>query len=145
MKTSLIFGLTITIFLVSTVQFTLAFETKQEPKPPQIPAPTPEPEPIRTPEPTPIPVPFPRETESEKMQRLTEENNKLKQQNTDLQGQISTLKNEKLRFQAEISELNNTIQSLKEITIEQIKVIMDLLSQLKNILFEKIVSSTINL
>jgi len=81
MKTSFIFGLTVILLLVGSLQFTLAFETEQEPKPPQIPVPSPEPEPIRLPDPDPVPEPFPGDTESEKIQRLTKENDKLKQQN----------------------------------------------------------------
>jgi len=92
METSFIFGLVAVLLLVSSLQFTLAFETEQVPRPPEIPTPSPEPEPIQLPDPDPVPEPFPEETESEKIQRLTEENDKLKQQNTNLQGQISTLK-----------------------------------------------------
>ena len=69
----------------------------------------------------------------------------LKQQNKNLQNQISSLNNEKSRLQAEISELNNSIQSLKEITLEQIRVILDLANQLKEIIYEKIFSPTIQL
>jgi len=86
---SLIFGLTVILLSVSSLQFTLAFETEQEPKPPEIPGPTPEPEPIRSTDPDPVPEPFPGDTESEKIQQLTEENDKLKQQNTNLQEQIT--------------------------------------------------------
>ena len=124
---------------------TFAFETEQEPEPPQIPEPTPEPEPIRTPDPVPVPDPFPGETESEKIQRLTKENNELKQQNINLEVEISTLKNEKSILQAEILELNDTIQNLKELTMEQVRVIMDLANRIKDVLFEKILSATINL
>lgn len=144
MKTILIFSLAAILF-VGLFQFTFAFETEQEPKPPQIPSPSPEPEPIKIPNPGPPPNPFPKEIESEKIQRLTRENNNLKQQNINLQGNISTLKNEKLKLQAEISELNGIIQNLEKITMEQIQIIMDLANQLKNILFEKIFPPTIKL
>ena len=144
MKMTVIFGFFV-IFLASSLQLTLAFETEQEPEPPQIPEPTPEPEPIRTPDPVPVPDPFPGETESEKIQRLTKENNELKQQNINLEVEISTLKNEKSILQAEILELNDTIQNLKELTMEQVRVIMDLANRLKDVLFEKILSATINL
>ncbi len=117
MKMSFIFNLVIVLLLVGSLQFTLAFETEQEPKPPGIPEPSTEPEPIRLPDPDPVPEPFTGDTESEQIQRLTEENNKLKQQNTNLQGEISTLKNEKLRLQAEISELDDVIENLKEIAM----------------------------
>jgi len=55
MKSSLIFGLTVVVLLVSSLQFTLAFETEQEPKPPEIPEPSPEPAPIQLPKPDPVP------------------------------------------------------------------------------------------
>ena len=116
---------------VSFSQTTFAIETEQEPGPPQIPEPSPTPEPIRMPEPSPTPNPFPEESDSEKVKRLTEQNDNLKQQNKNLQNQISSL--------------NNSIQSLKEITLEQIRVIMDLANQLKEIIYEKIFSPTIQL
>ncbi len=145
MKSSLIFGLTVMLLLVSSLQFTLAFETEQEPKPPGIPEPSPEPAPIQLPKSDPVPEPFPEDTDLEKIQRLTEENDKLKQQNTNLQGQILTIKNENSRLQAEILELNDSIANLKEIAMEQIQVIMDLVNRLKDVLFEKIFSPIINL
>ncbi len=145
MKNSLIFGLIAVFLLVSSLQITLAFETEQEPIPPNIPEPSPEPTPIQSPEPDPVPKPFPGDTESEKIQRLTAENDKLKQQNTNLQGQISTLKNENSRLQTEILDLNDSIENLKEIAMEQIQVIMDLVNRLNEVLFEKIFSPIINL
>ncbi len=54
MKSSLIFGLAVILLLVSSLQFTLAFETEQEPKPPEIPEPSPAPEPIRLPDDDPV-------------------------------------------------------------------------------------------
>ena len=81
----------------------------------------------------------------EKVKQLTEENNNLKQQNSNLQSQIYSLNNEKLRLQAEISELNDSIQSLKEITLEQIRVIIDLANQIKETIYEKIFVPTIKL
>jgi hypothetical protein len=50
-----------------------------------------------------------------------------------------------MRLQDKISELNETIASLKEITMEQVRVIIDLANRLKDVLFEKIFSPTINL
>ena len=143
MKTSL--GLVVVLFLVGSLQFASAFETKQEPKPPEIPEPSPAPGPILLPNPVPVPEPFPRDIESEQIQRLTKENNKLKQQNVDLRGEISALKNEKSRLQAEISKLDNLVENLKAIAIEQVKVIMDLVNKLEDVSFEKILSPVINL
>ena len=145
MKSSLIFGMIAILAFVSFIHISLAFETKQEPEPPQIPQPSPAPEPIRMPDPAPAPNPFPEESNSEKIKRLIEENDNLKQQNSNLQSQISLLKNDQLRLQAEISELNYSIRSLKEITLEQIRVIMELINQFKEIIYEKIFTPTIKL
>ncbi len=145
MKSVLVYGMIALLVSGSFLQITLAFETEQEPEPPQIPEPNPVPEPIRMPDPAPIPNPFPEESDSETVKRLTKENDNLKQENSNLQSQISTLKNDKLRLQAEISELNDSIENLKEITLEQIRVIMDLANQLKEIIYEKIFSPTIKL
>jgi len=123
----------------------MAYETEQEPEPPKIPEPSPEPAPIKIPEPAPIPNPFPEESNSEKIRRLTEENDRLKQQNSNFQDQITNLKIENSRSESKILELEKTIQSLKGITMEQIRVIMDLVNRLKDISFEKIFSSIINL
>ena len=145
MKFNLIFILIVILTSTSFLQIISAFETEQEPEPPQIPQPSPAPEPIKMPDPAPTPDPFPEESDSEKIKRLTEENNNLKQQNSNLQNQISALKNDKLILEVEISELNHSIQSLKEITLEQIRVIIELTNQLKEIIYEKIFSPTIKL
>ncbi|MGH1568343.1 MAG: hypothetical protein ACRBBZ_04000 [Nitrosopumilus sp.] len=145
MKSVLVYGMIILFASVSFLQITLAIETKPEPEPPQIPEPSPAPEPIRMPDPSPAPDPFPEESDFEKVKRLTQENDKLTQENFNLQSQISALKNDKLRLQAEISELNDSIESLKEITLEQIRVIMNLVNQLKETISEKIFSPTIKL
>ena len=80
MKSNLIFTLIAILVSVGFLQTSLAFETEQEPEPPQIPEPSPSPEPIRMPDPAPTPNPFPEESDSEKVKRLTDENNNLKQQ-----------------------------------------------------------------
>ena len=82
MKMIVIFGLSAIFLLASPLQFILAFESEQEP------------EPIRMPNPVPVPDPLPGETESQQIQRLTKENDELKQQNIKLEIEISTLKTE---------------------------------------------------
>jgi len=82
MKTGLIFGMIAILASVSFIQVSLAFETEQEPEPPQIPQPSPAPEPIRMPDPAPAPDPFPEESDSEKVKRLTQQNDNLKQENS---------------------------------------------------------------
>jgi hypothetical protein len=124
---NLTFGLTIIIFSLFFIQPVFS----QEPEPPRIPEPSPEPKPIKIPEPEPIREPFPEESDTAKIQRLTEENTKLREENFNLQVQII--------------ELNNTIENLYAITMEQIKVIMELVNQLREAVFEKLVPPTINL
>ena len=130
MKKNIIFGLTALLLSLLYTQPILAQEIEQEPKPPQIPEPSPTPEPIRQPKSEPIPAPFLGETDFEKIQRLTEENNKLKEQNSNLE--------------TKIAELNNLTKNLHEIIMEQIKVIMNLVSKLKMITFDKSLSSITN-
>jgi hypothetical protein len=124
---NLLFGLTIIIFSLFVIQPVFS----QEPGPPRIPEPSPEPKPIKIPDPEPIREPFPEESDTAKIQRLTEENTKLREQNFILQVQIT--------------ELNKIIENLHAITMEQIKVIMKLVTQLREAVFEKLGPPTINL
>ena len=78
----------------------------------------------------PISPPFSKETESEKIQRLTEENNMLKEENHNLE--------------TKIIELNKLLTNLHQIIMEQIKVIMNLVSKLKLVTFDKLLSSITN-
>ena len=127
MNKNLLFGLTIIIFSLFFIEPVFS----QEPEPPRIPEPSPEPKPIKIPDPEPIREPFPEESDTAKIQRLTEENTKLRGENFILQVQIV--------------ELNKIIENLHAITMEQIKVIMELVNQLRETVFEKLFSSTINL
>jgi hypothetical protein len=124
---NVIFGLTIIIFSLFFTQPVFS----QEPVPPKIPEPSPEPKPIKIPDPEPIREPFPEESDTAKIQRLTEENTKLREEN--------------IMLKVQIAELNNRIENLHAITMEQIKVILELLNQLRETVFEKIFSPTINL
>jgi len=124
---NLIFGLTIIIFSLFFIQPVFS----QEPGPPKIPEPSPGPTPIKIPEPEPIREPFPEESDSEKIQKLTEANAQLREENFNLKVQIA--------------ELNKIIENLQAITLEQIKVIMELVTQLQETLFENLFSSVTNL
>ena len=127
MNKKLICGLTIIIFSIFLIQPVFS----QEPEPPRIPEPSPEPKPIKIPDPEPIREPFPEESDTAKIQRLTEENIKLRDENFILQVQIT--------------ELNKIIENLQAITMEQIKVIMELVTQLRETMFEELFPSTENL
>ncbi len=117
---------------------TFAQETEQLPAPPPIPQPTPEPEPIPQPEPEPIEEPFPGLTDEEKLEQLTEENKKLKAEKGQLESQIDDLKIDKSFLQNQIDELNKKLNDLHAVVLEQIKVIMQLVIQLKNTVFENV-------
>ena len=125
MKNVLVFGVTFVILF----SFFISPAFSQEPGPPELPEPSPGPDPIKAPDPDPIQEPFPEESDSKKIQRLTEENNELKEQN--------------LRLQVQINELNKIIENLQSITLEQIKVIMELVNQLNEALFGKLFSPEI--
>ena len=127
MDKKVIFGFSVLILAVISIN--PAFS--QEPGPPKIPEPSPEPEPIKLPDPEPIREPFPEESDAEKIQRLTEENEQLKEEN--------------LQLKIQVNELNEIIEKLHAITLEQIKVIMQLVEQLKEALFEGIDSSKIKI
>lgn len=132
------------IFSLAFLDSSFAQEIRQEPEPPRIPEPSPEPEPIKLPEPEPIPEPFPGETESEKIQRLTQENEDLKSQNSKLQVQIAELQKENSKLQSEVVLLDQQIEKLREVTLEQIKVIMDLVNKIREVIFEISLYSGIN-
>jgi len=119
---------------------TFAQEEDQVPIPPPIPQPIPEPEPIPQPEPEPIREPFPGLADEEKLEQLTEENKKLKAEKAKLGSQINDLKIDKSFLQSQIDELNKKLNDLNAVVLEQIKVIMQLVIQLKNTVFEKVFS-----
>ncbi len=119
---------------------TFAQETEQLPGPPPIPQPIPEPEPIPQPEPEPIEEPFPGLTDEEKLEQLTEENKKLKAEKAKQGSQIDDLKIEKSFLKSQIEQQNKTLNNLNAVVLEQIKVIMSLVVQLKDTVFEKVFS-----
>jgi len=127
MDKKIIFGFF--VIILALISINPAFS--QEPGPPKIPEPSPEPEPIKLAEPDPIREPFPEESDAEKIQRLTEENEQLKEEN--------------LRLKIQVNELNEIIEKLQAITLEQIKVIMQLVEQLKEALYEGLDSSKIKI
>ncbi len=122
------------IFLTTSIIFSLILINpaySQEPGPPRLPEPSPEPEPIPSPEPEPIREPFPEESDTEKIKRLTEENTQLKEEN--------------LQLKIQVTELNKIIENLQAITLEQIKVIMQLVEQIQKTIFDLPISFSENL
>jgi len=135
--TLLLFSILFTSILANQ---SFAQEEDQVPGPPPIPQPIPEPEPIPQPEPEPIKEPFPGLTDEEKLEQLTEENKKLKAEKAQLGSQIDDLKIDKSFLQSQIEELNKKLNNLNAVVLEQIKVIMSLVVQLKDTVFEKVFS-----
>ena len=135
--TLLLFSILFTSVLVNQ---TFAQQEDQVPTPPPIPQPIPEPEPIPQPQPEPIKEPFPGLSDEEKLEQLTEENKKLKAEKAKLGSQIDELKIDKSFLQNQISELNKKLNNLNAVVLEQIKVIMSLVTQLKDTVFEKVFS-----
>ena len=100
------------------------FAYAQEPGPPPSPEPIPEPGPITVPGPKQIPNPFPGESSEEKIKRLQEENDKLRSENNRLEAQKTSLAKE-------VADLKKRVSNLQAIIQEQIKVILDIVSKLK--------------
>jgi hypothetical protein len=100
------------------------FVHAQEPGPPPSPEPIPEPGPITVPGPKQIPNPFPGESSDEKIKRLQEENDKLRSENNRLESQKTSL-------EKEVADLKKRVSNLQAIIQEQIKVILDIVSKLK--------------
>jgi len=135
--TLLLFSILFTSVLANQ---SFAQQEDQVPGPPPIPQPIPEPEPIPRPEPDPIEEPFPGLTDEEKLEQLIEENKKLKAEKAQLESQIDELKIEKSFLRSQIDELNKKLNNLHAVVLEQIKVIMTLVIQLKDTVFEKVFS-----
>ena len=114
----------------------------QDPGPPPVPQPIPEPEPIPKKEPKPIEEPFPGLTDEEKIEKLTEENKKLKAEKAQLESQVKDLKIEKGFLENQIAELQIKLENLNAIVLEQIKVLLQLAAQIKEMMFEGLFSSS---
>ena len=130
-----VFGL---VFLSLLLVLNTGTVLAQEPIPPKVPSPTPEPDPLPIPEPEPTPEPFPGQTLEEEIELLKKENKQLKTENKELNQKINELEIYEDFLQEKINELNQEITNLKALALEQMKVIMDLAEQLKNIIFEQI-------
>ena len=135
MKTVFALVLFSVLFLGISEQ-SFAQEKEQVPAPPPVPQPIPEPEPIPQPEPDPIEEPFPELTDEEKLEKLTEENKKLKAEKAQLELQVDELKIKKGFLENQIEQLQTQLENINAIALEQIKVIMDLVAQIKEMVFE---------
>lgn len=112
-------------------QAALAAEPEQDPDPPGIPNPTPDPDPVLMPDPTPPTNPFPGESESEKVKRLARDNERLRGENAGLNREVAKLEGERNTLESEVAELNDTIEGLRAVALEQVRVIMELAEKLK--------------
>ncbi len=133
----LLFSILFTRILSNQV---FAQQEDQVPTPPPVPQPIPEPEPIPQPEPDPIEEPFPGLTDEEKLEKLTEENKKLKAEKAKLESQVDELKIEKGFLENQIAEMQIQLENLNAVVLEQIKVIMQLYVQIKEMVFEGLFS-----
>jgi len=136
MKT--LFTLLLFSILFTSVLANQTFALEDQVPIPPVPQPIPEPEPIPQPKPKPIEEPFPGLTEEEKLEQLTEENKKLKAEKAQLESQVNELKIEKGFLQNQINALHKQLNDINAVALEQIKVIMDLVTQLKETVFEKV-------
>ena len=136
----LIFGLFILFPIIVPIT---AQKPNQVPLPP-IPQPEPEPLPIPKKEPKPIEEPFPGLTDEEKFEKLTEENKKIKSENAELISDVENLKIQKGFLQNQIIVLTKKLEDLNAVAMEQVKVILGLVAQLKNIIFDNLLSSVIS-
>ena len=132
--------LSVLLFSILFTSFSGMAFAQVDPVPPPTPQPIPEPEPIPKKEPKPIEEPFPGLTDEEKIAKLTEENKKLKAEKAQLQEKVKNLEIEKGFLENQIEELQKNLNNLNAIALEQIKVIMDLVAQLKETVFEGLFS-----
>ncbi len=133
-----LFTLLLFSILFTSVLANQTFALEDQVPIPPVPQPIPEPEPIPQPKPKPIEEPFPGLTEEEKLEQLTEENKKLKAEKAQLESKVNELKIEKGFLQNQIDALHKQLNDLNAVALEQIKVIMDLVLQLKETVFEKV-------
>ena len=67
-----------------------------------------------------------------------EENKKLKAEKSQLESQVDELKIKKGFLENQIEQLQTQLENINAIALEQIKVIMDLVAQIKEMAFEGI-------
>lgn len=107
----------------------------QDPSPPPSPEPTPTPDPIYEPEPEPVPDPFPELDDKEKINQLLEENKNLKDENKKLKTDNQSLKTQNNYLAEQINIAQKKLSDLQAVANEQIKLILQLISQIKEVIF----------
>ena len=142
MKAILLAALIFLIPLSSIISFD-QINAQIEPLPPSIPNPEPDPIPIPKKEPEPIREPFPGLTEEERLEKLTKENEELKSKNSKLESQVTNLEIQKNFLQTKVVDLIKKLEDLNEVVREQIKVIMNLVTMLKETIFNGIIPSLV--
>ena len=133
------------IFLIplSSVPYLEQTNAQIEPSPPSIPNPEPEPIPIPKKEPEPIQEPFPGLSDEERLAKLIKENEELKSENSKLESQVTNLEIQKNFLQTKVDELTKKLEDLNAVVREQINVIMSLVTQLKETIFDGIIPSLV--
>ena len=142
MKAILLTALIFLIPLSSIISFD-QINAQIEPSPPSIPNPEPEPLPIPKKEPEPIREPFPSLTDEERLAKLTKENEELKSENSKLESQVTNLEIQKDFLQIKVDDLTKKLKDLNEVVLAQIKVIMDLVTKLKETIFDGLIPSLV--
>ncbi len=142
MKAILLAALIFLIPLSSIISFD-QINAQIEPSPPSIPNPEPEPIPIPKKEPEPIEEPFPGLSDEDRLEKLTKENEKLKSENSKLESQVTNLEIQKDFLQTKVDELTKKLEDLNAVVREQINVIMDLVTQLKETIFDGMIPSLV--
>ncbi len=140
MKAILLAALIFLIPLSSIISFD---QINAQIDPPSIPDPEPEPIPIPKKKPEPIQEPFPSLTDEERLEKLTKENEELKSENSKLGSQVTNLEIQKNFLQTKVDDLTKKLEDLNAVVLEQIKVIMDLVTQLKETIFDGIIPSLV--
>jgi len=142
MKAILLATLIFLIPLSSIISFD-QINAQKEPSPPYIPNPEPEPIPIPKKVPEPIQEPFPSLSDEERLAKLIKENEELKSENSKLESQVTNLEIQKDFLQTKVGELTKKLEDLNAVVREQINVIMSLVTQLKETIFDGIIPSLV--
>jgi len=136
---AILLGALIFLIPLSSIPYLEQTNAQIEPSPPSVPNPEPEPIPIPKKEPKPIEEPFPSLTDEDRLEKLTKENEELKSENSKLESQVTNLEIQKDFLQTKVDELTKKLEDLNAVIREQINVIMNLVTQLKETIFNGII------
>ncbi len=142
MKVILLGALIFLIPLSSIISFD-QINAQVDPSPPSIPDPVPKPIPIPKKVPEPVREPFPSLSDEERLANLIKENEELNSENSKLESQVTNLEIQKNFLQTKVDDLTKKLEDLNAVVREQINVIMSLVTQLKETIFDGIIPSLV--